>query len=56
MSCMWRLFHLWWGQITFALQAQVIFRHHKLSDLLTQLTRLWWFYYSLYWVSKLTSV
>ncbi len=44
MCCMWRSLRLWWGQITFALLAQVIFRHHKLSDLLTQLTRLWWFY------------
>ncbi len=26
-------------------RAQVIFHHHKLNDLLTQLTRLWWFYY-----------
>ncbi len=37
MCCMWRSLRLWWGQTTF--------RHHKLSDLLTQLTRIWWFYY-----------
>ncbi len=29
------------------MQAQVIFRHHKLSDFLTQLTRLWWCYYNI---------
>ncbi len=47
MRCMWRSLHLWWGQITFTLWAQVIIRHHKISDLLTQFTRLWWFCYSI---------
>ncbi len=44
MCCMWRSLSLWWGQITFALQVQVIFCHHNLSDHLTQLIRLCCFF------------
>ncbi len=32
-------------EITSFVVGQVTFCHHKLSDLLTQLTRLWWFCY-----------
>ncbi len=33
---MWRSLSLWWWKITFGLWAQVIFLHHKLSDLHTE--------------------
>ncbi len=47
MRCMWRSLSLWWRQITSACRTKVISLYHKLSDLLTQLIRLWCFYYSI---------